>query len=311
MVLLNQPASIGAVAHNDNLKGAALLLVAGLFFTVMTALIKVLGEHLHVAQILFLRQCVMTTIVAPMIVRGFPGVLATGRPGLQLIRIVLALGAMFLGFTAVIHLPLADATAIGFAKSFFVTIFAVWILAEPVGWRRWAALAVGFAGVMIMIRPGTAGFGLYGVMSLVAAACAGLVMVIIRMMARTEKTTTILTWQAVGVGLATAVPAYLYWRWPTPLEWLLLIVMGAVSYVGQMLNITAFKWGEATVLASFDYARLIYAAIFGYLLFATIPDLNTWAGAAVIVVASLYTLQREARRRRPLAATPEARGLNP
>jgi len=300
-----------AGSANQNLKAAAVLLAAGLFFSAMTALIKLLGENLHVAQILFVRQCVMTAIVLPMIVRGFPGVLATERPGLQLVRIGLALAAMFLGFTAVVHLPLAEATAIGFAKSFFVTLFAVWMLSETVGWRRWSALAIGFAGVVIMIRPGAAGFGIYGLMAIGGAASAGLVMVIIRILSRTERPTTILTWQAVGVGLATAVPAAIYWRWPTPVEWALLLAMGAVSYVAQMLNIMAFKWGEASVIAPFDYIRLLYATLFGFALFSVLPDANTWIGAAVIVAASVYTLHREARLRKPIAATPEGRGLNP
>ncbi|MFZ1812881.1 MAG: DMT family transporter [Rhizobiaceae bacterium] len=294
----------------DNAKGSLVLLCAAFFFTLMATSVKLLGSHLHVTQILLVRQIVMSAIVAPMILRGFPGVLATRRPGLQLVRIGFALAAMLLGFTAVIHLPLADATAIGFAKSFFVTILAVVLLSEPVGPRRWAAVAAGFAGVIIMVKPGTDGFSIYGLMAIVGAASAGTVMVIIRILSRTESNTTILTWQALGVGLMMLVPAVWFWKWPEPWEWLMLLGMGFVSYVGQMLNIMAYRLGEASVMASLDYVRLIYATIIGFLVFSTLPGVNTWVGAGLIVAASIYTIRREARRKQVIAATPDGRGLS-
>jgi len=291
-----------------NLKGSLILIVAACLFSVMTVQIKLLGDTLHVTQILLIRQIVMTAIVAPQIFSGFPGVLRTTRPTLQILRILLALGAMMLGFTALIHMPLADATALGFAKSFFVTIFAALVLKEIVGPRRWGAVAVGFIGVLIMLRPGTDAFTVYGLMAVAGAACAGLVMVIIRIMARTDSPTTILTWQAIGVGVIVAIPAIYYWRWPTNYEWLLLITMGITSYLAQMANIFAYKWGEASLLASLDYVRLLYATFFGWLVFSNLPGLATWIGASVIVAASIYTVWREARKKQDLTRSPAGRG---
>lgn len=293
---------------SDNVKGSLVLLVAAGLFSMMTMLIKLLGSGLHVTQILFCRQVVMTAIVLPSILRHFPGSMRTSTPGLQLIRIALALGAMLMGFTAIIHLPLADATALGFAKSFFVTIFAVYILHEHVGMRRWIAVALGFLGVVIMLKPGTDAFTIHGIMAVAGAACAGLVMVIIRLMSRTESPTTILTWQAIGVGLAMALPAWWYWVWPSPREWLLLLAMGAMSYLGQMANIIAYKLADASVLASLDYVRLLYAAFWGYLIFETLPGAATWIGSAIIVGASVYTILREARKKQALTRGPDGRG---
>ncbi|MEZ5872436.1 MAG: DMT family transporter [Nitratireductor sp.] len=295
----------------DNAKGAAVLMMAALFFSVMTLLVKLLGERLHVTQILFVRQMVMTTIVLPMILKGFPGVLRTNRPGLQLTRIAFALCAMMFGFTSVIHLPLAEATAIGFAKSFFVPIFATIILAEAVGPRRWAAVAAGFVGVMIMLKPGTEGFSYYGLMGLAGAAGAGIVMVIIRLMSRTESNTTILTWQALGIGIAMAGPGIWFWQWPTPHEWLLLLLMGGISYVAQMLNIMAYRFGEASVMASLDYVRLLYATLFGWFFFAALPGIHTWIGAGVIVAASIYTIHRETRVKKEMTSHPQVRSHVP
>lgn len=300
-----------AGAMPSNIKGAAVLMVAAVLFTLMTVFIKLLGADLHIMQILFLRQAVMTAVVAPQIIRGFPGVLQTRKPGLHLTRIGFALFAMGFGFTAIIHMPLADATAIGFAKSFFVTIFALVILSESVGPRRWLAVAAGFLGVIVMLRPGGESFSSYGLMALAGAASAGMVMVLIRLLSRSESPATILTWQAVGVGVATAVPAIWFWQWPTAEQWVLLIVVGAVSYLGQMANIMAYKWGEASLMASLDYVRLLYATFFGWLVFATLPGLNTWLGAGIIVAASIYTVWREAKRSQALTRSPEGRGYSP
>lgn len=293
----------------DNAKGAAILMIAAGLFALMTALIKLVGEQLHVTQILLVRQIVMTAIVTPAVIKGFPGVLATTRPGLQLIRVAFALIAMLCGFTAIINMPLADATAIGFAKSFFVTIFAVIILSEVVGIRRWAAVAAGFCGVFIMLGPGTDGVTFYGLLALVSAAAAGMVMVLIRLLSRTERPVTILSWQAFGVGIAMTVPGIYFWQWPTVTEWVLLIAMGGVSYIAQMANINAYKFGEASVLASLDYVRLLYATLLGWLLFGSLPGWNTWIGAAVIVAASIYTIWRESQRKQQLTRSPEGRGF--
>lgn len=276
----------------------------------MVVIIKLLGRDFHVTQILLVRQVIMTIIVAPALLKGFPGALRTNQPGLQLVRIAFALTAMLLGFTAVIELPLADATALNFAKAFFVTIFAVIILKETVGARRWGAVAVGFIGVLIMMKPGTEAFSVYGIMAVISAGCAGLVMVIIRLMSRTDSATTILSWQAVGVGLAIAIPGIYFWQTPTPTQWMLLICMGGISYVAQMANIYAYKFGEASVLASLDYMRLLYATALGYLIFETLPGVTTWIGAGIIVAASIYTVWREAKRKQELVRSSAGRGYS-
>lgn len=292
----------------DNTRGALIMICASALFTTQVALIKLLGADLPVVQILFVRQIVMIAIIAPQFLQGFPGVFETKRVGLQFLRILLALCAMTMGFTAVVHMPLADATAIGFAKSFFITIFAVIILKEIVGIRRWSAVALGFVGVLIMLQPGPEGVTLYGLMALGGAAAASAVMVIIRLLSRTETSASIMAWQAFGVGLATMIPGIYFWTWPTAEEWLLLILMGVVSYIAQRTNIAAFKFGEASVLASLDYVRLLYATALGWLLFGDLPTISTWIGAGIIVLASIYTVWRENQRKQQLTRSPDGRG---
>lgn len=293
----------------NNLKGAVTLILAAAGFSLMIALIKLAGERLSVVQILFVRQLGMLVMLLPTLVIDFRGALKTQRLDLQLLRIALALIAMLCGFTAVVNMPLADATALGFAKSFFVTIFAVIILKEVVGVHRWSAVALGFIGVLIMLRPGSEGATFYGFLAVTGAAAAGAVMVVIRLLSRSDATRTILLYQAAGVGVVMAIPALLSWQAPTPFEWLLLIAIGIVSYFAQKLNVLAYTWGEASVLASLDYVRLLYATAFGWLWFSTFPGPSTWFGAAIIVLASVYTIWRERIRNQRLARDPSGRGF--
>jgi drug/metabolite transporter (DMT)-like permease len=285
----------------DNLKGIVLLILASFVFSLMALLIKLLGQRLHITQILLVRQIGMVIMVAPAILRNFPGSLRTARPGLQLIRVFCALVAMLFGFTAIIHMPLADATAIFFAKSFFITVFAVFFLAETVGVYRWSAVLIGFVGVMIMLQPGTDNFSIYGLASLAGAAGAAAVMILLRLLSRSDSADTIMIYGALGVGLVMIIPGIYFWQQATASEWLLLAAVAVVSYFGQKCNIFAYKHGEASLLASLDYVRLLWATLFGFLIFDQLPGISTWFGAVIVVGAAIFTIYRETRRKSGLA----------
>lgn len=279
-------------------------MVAAFLLTLSVALIKQTGSRLPVAQILFCRQMGMLLCLSPALVKSAPDVVGTKRPGLQLVRIFFALIALFGGYTAVIHMPLADAMAIGFAKSFFVTVFAVLLLGEKVGRYRWGAVALGFVGVAIMLKPDVDGFNIYGLYALFGAAAAGIVMVIIRILTRTETSQSILAFQAFGVGAVMLIPALTIWVAPTPKEWILLLLIGVVSYFAQASNIYAYKHGEASMLASLEYVRLLYATLLGYLFFQQLPQMTTWIGAAIIVAAAVFTVYRESQVKQTITRAP-------
>ena len=277
-----------------NLRGGLWYLAGAALLSVMLALIKLAGQRLHVTEILFFRQLVMAAVAAPIIARGFPGALRSARPDLQLARILLAFGAMTLGFSAVIHLPLAMATTLGFTKTFFMTVAGIFLLGEIVRARRWAALVAGFAGVLVILWPRDGGeLSLWGLASVGSAAMVALVMVLVRRLTRVDRPVTILTWQAVGVGLLMFVPMLFFWQTPTPAEWGLLIAIGLISAAGQYMNILALRAGEASALAPLDFSRLVFATVLGLMVFAEWPEPRTFAGAGVIVGAALYTLHRE------------------
>jgi drug/metabolite transporter (DMT)-like permease len=268
---------------------------ASIFFTVMALLIKLLGQDLHITQILFIRQLGMIVMVLPAIMSNFPGSLRSKLPGLQILRLGLAIITMLCTFSAVIYLPLADATAISFAKSFFITIFAVLFLKEVVGIFRCSAIAIGFVGIMVMLQPGTADFSIYSIAALVGAAGAGAIMIILRMLSQKDSADTIMTWSALGAGMVMAIPGIYYWQPIATFEWGFFAVLAVVSYFGQRCNIFAFKYGEASLLASLDYGRLLWATLLGYLVFGHFPGAATWIGALIVISAAIFVIYRETR----------------
>ena len=279
-----------------NVRGALFASLAACLYSSLLALVKLAGQTLHITEVLFFRQAVILLFVAPSILRNFPGALRTQRLDLQALRVAAAAIAMLLSFTAVLHLPLADATTIGFARSFFITIFAILLLGEVVGPRRWLAIVVGFAGVVVVMQPeGLGSFDAYGAMRLAGAATAGFVMVILRMLTRVDRPVTIMSYQALGIGLLMLAPALWFWRTPSLYELGLLLLIGGISVLTQTCNILAFRAAEASAIAPFDYLRLLFAILLGVLIFAEWPEAHVLLGAAVIIAAALYTLQRERR----------------
>lgn len=265
-----------------------------MIFSVMIALIKLAGERLHVTEILFFRQLTMSLIAAPVIIAGWPGSMKSARPRLQLIRVGIAFMAMTMGFLAFIKLPMAEATVISFSKTFFATILAIVVLNEVVRAPRWTALIAGFVGVAIIIWPdGSTSLNIWHLLSIASALCVSVVMIIIRILARLDQPVTILTYQAVGVGILMILPTIWFWQMPTAFEWGILLAIGVLSAIAQYLNILAFKSGEASALAPLEYTRLIFASLLGLWLFAEWPEPRVWLGAAIIIVAALYMMYRE------------------
>lgn len=287
----------------SNVRGGIWALIAAGLFSVMAALIKAAGETIHVTEILFFRQVFMLLFALPIIAPGLPLAFKSARPDLQLLRIATAVTAMLLSFTAVIYLPLADVVTIGFARTFFITIFAILILSEVVGARRWSAMLVGFVGVVIVAQPeGTGSMNVYGLMAIAGAACAGLVMVVIRKLTETDPPVSIMAWQVIGIGLLMVAPALWFWKTPDAGELLILVGIGIVSLLMQMSNIFAFRAAEASAIAALDYTRLLWAIAIGFLVFSEWPEPHVFLGATVIIGAALYTMHRENRlaRRPPL-----------
>ncbi len=276
-------------------QGVLWMLLAGLNFSLMAATVKWLGAGLDSFQIAFFRCAFGLALVLPFVLRAGLPAMRTRHARLHVMRALAGILAMSAGFYALTHLPLADVAAVSFTRGMFIILLAVLFLGERVRWRRWTATGVGFLGVLIMLGPGSAGFEPVMLVALMQAFMAGVVVTLIRRLPTSERPITVLFYFGMITTPVSLVPALLVW---TPVGWqeLGLLALGAgFGVVGQACAIRAHRAGEASIIAPFDYARLVYATLFGFLLFADLPDRWTVLGAAVIVASSLFIWYRETR----------------
>ena len=297
-----EPAAAAAPRRVDNRRAALWLLASAVLFTFTNILVKTLGETLHPFEISFFRALVALLVIVPIFART-GGVLAgmkTNIPLLQLTRGVVGSTAMFLGFYAIVALPLAEMQAISFSRNLFLVPLAAIILSEAVGLRRAAAAAVGFLGVLIMLRPGSGGeFGL--ALSLGAMAALGhaflvaLATVLVTIASRHDGPVTLMFYTNTVSITLIAIPTFFVWQTPDLRELAMLVAMGLLATLSHNCFIRAFALGEASAIAPVDYSRLVFAALAGWLVFATVPDAYTIVGAAIIVGSSFYIVRREAQ----------------
>jgi drug/metabolite transporter (DMT)-like permease len=278
-----------------NVRGALWVVLSCPCIASMGALVKTLGARLDRFQLAFLRSLFALLSVLPFALRAGVGVLRTERPGLHLARGLAGTVAMMCGFFALTRLSLADATAIGFTTPLFLTVLAALVLHEVVRWRRWSATAFGFLGVLVMFRPGEGILEVAALAALLGALCVATVRLLIKRLAATEKSLTMIVYFCLISTTVSALPAVFVWRSPTLAELALLVLLGCVASVTQIFMIRGYGTGEASALAPFEYSRLPFAAIYGFFLFAELPDLYTLLGASMIVGSTLYIARREHR----------------
>jgi drug/metabolite transporter (DMT)-like permease len=217
---------------------------------------------------------------------------------------MLLLAATTLFVNAIGQLPLATASAIGFASPFIVTALSVPVLRERVGLRRWTAVIIGFIGVLIIIRPG-AGFTNWATLLVLAStSCYAVYQVLTRLIAPHDRAETGIVYAALVGTVAMSVLAPFDWRLPgAPLDWLLFGCLGFFGGFGHYFVIKAYRFGPAAVIAPFSYGELIGTTIIGYYAFGNFPDAWTWLGAAIIVACGAYIAYREGVRRRMAIVT--------
>ena len=281
-----------------NIRGSLIVLFASLVSVIMSSLIKHVGQTIPVIEILFIRQSLVLVIIAPVILRNLHTVFRTDYYRLHFLRGSLSVVAMFTGFTAVVHMPLAEVTAITFARTLFTTVLAIIFLKEVVGIRRWSSVIIGFVGVLIIVRPDTSNIDIYAVFAVISALFVSGIYIVMRKLSQIEKPSTIMVYQSIFIALVMAVPAFYQWVTPSPQEMLFILMIGGLMSVMQWLFIQAYKVGEAVAIAPMEYIRLIYATVIGILFFAEIPTVWTLSGAGIIVASTLYTMHRNTLKKR-------------
>ncbi|MDX5393652.1 MAG: DMT family transporter [Caulobacteraceae bacterium] len=283
------------------LRMAAMACLAGLF-----ALVKVASERgVPVFEILFFRNAFAFIPIAIYIARtsGF-GVLRTTRPMAHVTRALVGLTGMVGGFMAVSYLPLTEATALSFSAPLFMTALSVPLLKEQVGPHRWAAVAVGFVGVLIMIRPDPAHMASIGVIfALIGAVGAALAMVTIRQISVTEPGPRIVFYFTLAGAVAGLASLPFGWVMPDAQTLALLVLMGVLGGVGQLLLTEAIRVAPVAVVAPFDYTQLIWASLIAFFVWSELPKATTLAGAALVAASGVYILYRETLKAREARAT--------
>ncbi|MCC6982105.1 MAG: DMT family transporter [Bauldia sp.] len=282
------------------LAGIALKVVSTAFFTGMATLIKLVSERFPVGEIAFARSFFgLIPVLVWAAWRGqFPGVFLTRNPRGHLLRVTVGTASMFLGFSALRFLPIADATAIGYAAPLFTVAFAALLLRETVRLYRWSAVVVGLIGVVIILSeylsPTVAAGSLIGAgLQLSSAVFAAYAAIQISFLSRTEPAGTIVVYFSSFAALVALCTLPFGWVVPTPLEALMLVGMGIFGGIGQVLMTTSYRYADASVLAPFDYTSMLWAVLASLIVFSTVPTPVVLIGSAVIIGAGLFVIWRE------------------
>lgn len=285
--------------------------VVGLFgMSVMDACAKFLGAGYAVSQVILARNGIGALAVLVFVLASGSDLarLRPTRPLLLVLRTLLNLVTACLFFTGLRYLPLADAFAISFAAPLFITALSVPILGERVGLRRWAAVIVGFIGVLVVVQPGAASFRIEALLLLGAALSYAVAMLLGRRMTRDMTTAAITFWPCVGLTAITLLIMPAQWQTPSLPDAGLFVFMGIIGTAGMALITQGYRFAPAAAIAPFDYTVLLWGVLLGWAVWQDIPTANVWAGSAILVASGLYILQRETRRPKPVQPVPGPMG---
>jgi drug/metabolite transporter (DMT)-like permease len=292
------PSALLTERRDDPVGGILLMLLSITFFSCSDATAKYLAGQLPGFEVVWLRYIVFVLMLLPSALRRRGAILRSSRPGLQLLRGLSMLASSMLFITCLPLLPLADATAIGFVSPLFITALSIPFLGEQVGPRRWAAIAVGLIGVLLVVRPGTGAFQPAAILPILSALAWAVAIILTRKISGADGTNTTLIYTAVSALFVISLIVPFYWVTPSLRQIGLGLVYGAFASGGQWLVVLAYHRAGASVLAPLTYSQLVWATALGFLIFNTVPDAWTLAGAAIIVASGLYTAHRERVRAR-------------
>jgi drug/metabolite transporter (DMT)-like permease len=286
----------GFMLLSGNIRGCIWMALCGLGFSVMAAFVKLAGQAgINTFEITFFRVLVGFLMLAPFVANSGLESLRSQYIKAHALRAVLGFVAMICTYIGIAKLELATYTALSFTKPLFAVILAVVILKEEVRWRRWAATIVGFVGVLVMMQPGSSAFNPWALLAMGDALSIALLITILKRLPASETPLIMLFYYGlIGTLLVTPAAIY-YWQWPNATEWFYLVAIGVTGALSQYWWILAFKAGEASVVAPFDYLRLLFAGLIGFVAFSEVPDHWTLIGATLIVGSTIYIAQREAR----------------
>ncbi|HEV7878160.1 DMT family transporter [Bradyrhizobium sp.] len=278
--------------RSARLAGIALMLAGVCMFSFGDALGKVLVASYPVSELLLLRAAVPLAILLLLIWRQRASLPRLERPGLQLLRMVLSTAEVAAFFVAVVYLPLADVITYYLACPIFVTALSAIILREKVGWRRWSAVVVGFCGVLIALQPSAQTVSWPALIALAGSFCFAVLMIVTRSLRATPDIVLAAT-QFAGTFSVGAVLAPFVWVTPGLPDFSLFLLAGCISIVALLCTNRSLKLAPASVVVPYQYSMIVWAVMFGYVVFGDVPSVATIVGAAIIIGAGLYIFIRE------------------
>ncbi len=276
---------------NDVGKGVLWMLVAMFLFIGMDASAKYLTADYPVPQIIWARFFFHLVVMAAIVWRRLPVIAVTLSPRFQLLRGFAVLTTNAAITTSLLYIPLAEVEALGAASPLFVALLSVPFLKEPVGLRRMIGVAIGFVGVVIIIRPGMGIVHPASFLALVAAFLYAINQVTMRYLGGFDAPMTTVFFTAVIGTVVTSLIVPFVWIVPEPEGWAIMVLMGCLSLSGQYAVVRAFAAAPAAAVSPFNYSALVWAALFGWILFADIPDLATIIGSVVIVAGGIAVIR--------------------
>ncbi len=278
--------------------GIALLCAGVAFFGMGEACVKTLAKDYDILQVVWARYVFHALVFLLIFSRtGIVSQMKTTRPFLHLARSVALMLGTVTFFTALIYLSLPEAVAINFASPLLVTALSIPFLGEKVGIKRWCAIFVGFAGVLVIIRPGLGVMHWAAILPLGTAVCYAAYQIMTRIAGRTEDTRTSLFWtSAVGVVVMSCIVPFV-WKTPDAFAWTLMVATGALFGFGHYLLIRAFEVADVSTLSPFLYTQIIWVTIISIIVFGQYPDGVSMIGAAIVIASGLYIWHRETRGR--------------
>jgi drug/metabolite transporter (DMT)-like permease len=276
-------------------RAALWILLSGLCSVMMNVLIRIAAQGMHPFEVAFFRCLFGLIVLMPWIARSGFNSLRSRNSGFFLLRAAVGLVSMATWFYGITVVPLAAATAVNFTAPLFATLAAALVLHEDVRLRRWSAVVIGFIGVLVIMRPGSAPFDVNLLLLLLSAATGAMNNITVKFLARTESPGKIVALFMVYLTPLSLIPALFVWQWPNPSSIGALIGLGSLGTVAHLSVARALAAADASACAPFEFARLPFAALIGFVWFGEVMDLWSWVGAAIIGGSSIYVAHREAR----------------
>lgn len=274
--------------------GITLMAIGVASLCVSDAVAKTLTQHYAPIQIMFLRNLIALPFAVLIAWRmGGPDALRSRTPMAHLLRGILWIGATVLFFTSIRYLGLAEATALIFVAPLFITAISAMFLKEQVGWRRWSAVLLGFVGVLVIVRPGTAAFEMVMLLPVATALVYALLMLSARFVDSGESVWTLLLYLTGAGAVLSAALVPFFWQTVRPEDLWLFAGIALFGTAGMTLMTQAFRLAPAAVVAPLDYTALIWATALGWLFWNEVPDSVTFAGAGIIILSGIFTILRE------------------